>query len=74
MANVPAAGVFVPSILSLFFHLSRLNSYIAAWTDVVMIGLVAPVMLWRSIVFIRLDRLGRLPRDGHHGTGGDDGG
>lgn len=65
------AGVFVPSTLSLFFHLSRLNSYIAAWTDVTMIGLVAPVMLWRTIVWIRLDRLGKLPRNGHDRPRGD---
>lgn len=61
------AGAFIPSTLSLFFHLSRLDSYIAGWADVVLIGAVAPVMLWRMIVFIRLDRLGRLPRNGKDG-------
>lgn len=68
------AGAFVPSTLSLFWHMSRAGGYVAAWTDVVMIGLVAPVMTWRTLVFIRLARLGRLPRDGHDGTGSEDGG
>lgn len=67
------AGLFVPQILSLFFHLNRLTSHIAAWADVALIGLVTPVEVWRTIVFIRLDRLGRLPRNGHRGTGGDGG-
>jgi hypothetical protein len=61
------ALLFVPQILSLFFHLNRLDSRIAAWSDVVLIGLVAPVMLWRLITWIRLDRAGRL---GHNGNDG----
>jgi hypothetical protein len=77
------ALLFVPQILSLFFDLTRLDSRIAAWSDVVLIGLVAPVMCWRSLVWLRLDRAGRLgadtetagtaapsPQDcGQHGTG-----
>lgn len=50
------AGLFIPQILSLFFHLNRLDSYIAAWADVTLIGLVAPVMAWRTIVFLRMGR------------------
>jgi hypothetical protein len=61
------AFLFVPQILSLFFHLNRTDSRIVAWSDVVLIGLVTPVMLWRLLVWIRLDRAGRL---GHNGNDG----
>lgn len=50
------AGLFVPQILSLFFSLNRLDSRIAAWTDVTLIGLVTPVMCWRALVWARLSR------------------
>ncbi len=53
------AGLFVPSILSLFFHMSRFGSHIVAWIDVTLIGLVTPVMIWRSIVFVHESRKGR---------------
>ena len=58
------AGLFIPSMLSLFFHLSSHDSYIAGWVDVALIGLVTPVMLWRSAVWWRLHKAGRLPQDG----------
>ena len=48
------AGLFMPQILSLFFSLNRFDSYLAAWADVALIGLVSPVMLWRTIVFVRM--------------------
>lgn len=48
------AGLFVPQILSLYFNLNRLDSRIAAWADVALIGLVTPVMLWRTVVFLRM--------------------
>ena len=58
------AGLFVPQILSLFFNLNRLDSRIAAWSDVALIGLVTPVMLWRTIVFLRMGPSpNRKPRD-----------
>lgn len=57
------AGLFVPQILSLFFDLTRLDSRIAAWADVALIGLVTPTMIWRSIVFMRMGPSpGRKPR------------
>ena len=48
------AGLFVPQIMSLFFNLNRLDSRIAAWADVALIGLVVPVMLWRTAAFLRM--------------------
>jgi hypothetical protein len=61
------AGLFVPTALSLFFNLNRFDSRVAAWTDVVFIGLVAPVMIWRTAVWLRLHKTGRLPRNGKDG-------
>jgi hypothetical protein len=58
------AGLFVPTALSLFLHLNRLNSYVVAWADVALIGAVTPVMLWRVVAFLRLGGT-RLPRNGH---------
>lgn len=50
--------VFIPTILSLFFQFNRLSSHIAAWLDVVLIGLVSPVMWWRTWVWERIHRHG----------------
>jgi hypothetical protein len=64
------ALLFVPTALSLFFRLNRLDSYIAGWVDASLIGLVSPVMWWRSLVWWRLHKAGRLPRDGNDGNQG----
>lgn len=65
------AALFVPTALSLFFNLNRFDSRVAGWADVVLIGLVTPVMIWRTAVWVRLGRLGRLPRTGHGGEDSD---
>lgn len=63
------AAVFVPTTLSLFFQFSRLSSHIAAWVQVGLICLVTPVMLWRTVVWIQMDRdpggRGELPGAGY---------
>lgn len=46
----------IPSILSLFFRFSRLTSHVAAWLDVVLFGLLTPVMIWRIVVWQRIHR------------------
>jgi len=61
------ALLFIPTTLALFFHLSRLDSWVAGWVQVALIGLVTPTMLWRCGVWLRLHRAGRLPRDGGGG-------
>lgn len=61
------ALLLVPTSLSLFFHFGRLHRLAVAWTDVVLIGLITPVMVWRSAVWIRLHRAGRLPAGSHDG-------
>ena len=66
---VAKTALFIPTALSLFFNLSRTDSLVAGWADAALIGLVTPVMLWRSAVWVRLHRAGRLPKD----SGGDEG-
>jgi hypothetical protein len=56
------AVLFVPQILGLFFDMTRLDSRIAAWSDVVLIGLVTPVMCWRLLVWLSLDKAGQMGR------------
>jgi hypothetical protein len=58
------ALLFIPTTLSLFFNLNRLDSYIAGWIDMALIGLVTPVMLWRCFVWLKLHRAGEFPQDG----------
>ena len=60
------AALFIPTSLSLFFHLSRLDSRLTGWIDFGLIALVTPVMLWRSAVWWQLHRAGKL--DGGGGT------
>jgi hypothetical protein len=63
-------ALYVPTVLSLFFRLNRLDSRLVGWIDFGFIALVTPEMLWRSLVWWRLHKAGRLPRDG--GSGGGD--
>ena len=51
--------LFTPSILSMFFQFNRLTSRVAAWSDVAMLGLITPVMLWRTLVFRKEHRRNR---------------
>lgn len=56
------AGLLVPTIMSLFFHFNRLTSYVAGWVDVALICAIAPVMIWRSVVWLRIGRhAGEVP-------------
>lgn len=50
--------VFIPTILSLFFELNRVTSHLVAWLDIALIGLVTPVMLWRTWIWERIHRRG----------------
>lgn len=61
------ALLFIPTTLSLFFHLSARDSRLVGWVDVVLIGLVTPVMLWRTAIWLRLHKAGRPPRNGRDG-------
>lgn len=50
------ALLLVPSILSLFFDLNRITSMAVGWIDAALIGLIAPVMVWRTVVWVRIHR------------------
>lgn len=65
------AVLLIPTTLSLFFDLNRKTSLIVAWADVGLIGLITPVMLWRSVVWWRLHRAGTLTRHDLGGPGRD---
>lgn len=54
--DILLALCLVPSVLSLFFHFSRLTSHVAAWIDVALFGLIAPVTAWRIVVWQRVHR------------------
>ena len=62
------ALLFIPTTLALFFHLSRADSWAAGWVQVTLIGLVSPVMWWRSAVWWRLHRAGRLAGESRGGS------
>jgi len=57
--TVLIALLFVPTTLSLFFNLNRLDSLIVGWIDAGLIALVSPVMWWRSAVWVKESRKGR---------------
>lgn len=50
------AALLVPTGLSLFLHFNRLTSYVAGWVDVALIGLITPVMIWRTVVWVKESR------------------
>jgi hypothetical protein len=54
------AALFMVVALSTFVNLGPRTSQIVGWVDAVLIGSVTPVMLWRTVVFLRLDRTGKL--------------
>lgn len=54
--DVLLALALLPSVLSLFFHFSRLTSHVAAWCDVATFGLIGPVMVWRCAVWRKIVR------------------
>lgn len=56
--TVVIALLLIPSILSLFFNFTTVHSEIAGWVDVVLIGLITPIMIWRSAVWMQLHRDG----------------
>lgn len=50
--TVLVAALLVPSLLALFFP--HINRVVAEWTDLVLISLITPVMIWRSAVWMRM--------------------
>ena len=52
------ALLLIPTALSLFVHFSRAAAYAARWADVALIGLITPVMIWRSTVWYKIHKRG----------------
>lgn len=59
--------LFVVSLttLSVFFRFSRLTSQVAGWLQVAGLGAMAAAMLWRIVVFERIDRRAHRPPGEH---------
>lgn len=55
--------ILIPSIMSLFFSFNRLTSHIAAWVDIGLFALLAPVMLWRCAVWMHIYRQKRAAEE-----------
>jgi hypothetical protein len=53
------AGQFLFFSLSLFLSLNRLTSRVVAWFYVAFVLSVAPVMIWRSVIWIKEARRGK---------------
>jgi hypothetical protein len=64
------AALFIPTSLSLFFSLNRLDSRLVGWIDFGLIALVTPVMCWRCLVWVKLSRAGQLDGNDKNGNGG----
>lgn len=48
--------ILIPSILSLYFQFNRLTSHVASWLDLVFLGALTPVMIWRIWIWIKFHR------------------
>lgn len=55
------AAVYVPSILSLFFHLNRQTSRAAGWFDIAVFAVIAAELLHRIPLWVRM----HMDKDGH---------
>jgi hypothetical protein len=63
-------GVISLTVLSVFFHFSRLTSTAAGWLEVAMLGGMALAMLWRVVVFERIHRHKKSDEDPRYDDGG----
>lgn len=60
--DILLAAAVTPSLLSLFFHFSRLTSHVAAWIDVGLFALIALALLARIPLWVRL----HMDKSGQH--------
>ena len=61
--DILLGAALTPSVLSFFLHFNRLTSYVAAWVDIGLFGLIAVVMIWRSLVWVRIHRRKKAGHD-----------
>jgi hypothetical protein len=48
--------ILMPTAMSLFLNLNRLDSMVVGWVDAGLLGLLTPVMIWRIVVWQRMHR------------------
>ena len=58
------AMLLIPTMISLFFHMTQFESVVVGWADFVLIALITPVMIWRSAVWQRIYRKGKSGEPG----------
>jgi hypothetical protein len=63
-------GVISLIVASVFFQFSRFTSEVASWIQIALLGGMAVAMLWRILVFERIHRNGRRPKDDDDNQGG----
>ena len=56
MLDILIGLALLPSVLSLFWHFSRLTSFVAAWCDVATFAAIAIVLFLRIPLWIRMHR------------------
>ena len=56
--DILLGAALTPSVLSLFFHFNRTTSLVAAWADIALFALIAVVMTWRCIIWVKIHRKG----------------
>ena len=54
--DILLGAALTPSTLSLFFKFNRLTSHVSAWIDITLFGLIAVVMAWRCITWVKIHR------------------
>lgn len=52
------AGLLIPAGLTLYFP--DLNRTVITWVDLILIGLITPIMIWRTVVWLKLYKLRKL--------------
>lgn len=60
--TVLIAALLVPTTIGLYFP--HINHVAWTWVDIVLIGLITPVMLWRTIVWLKLYKLRKIGNNG----------
>ena len=53
------AALLMLTSLSVYFNLNRYDEIWVAWIEVALIFSIFPVMVWRSVVWVRTSRMGR---------------
>lgn len=61
-------GALFLVVLSIYLSFSRYTSEVAAWIQIALIGLVGPVMIWRTILWVNISRAGKRMKHGNGTT------